>query len=388
MPVSSQRVIAGSIIVSIAFVMELTLVPLLLPSIRDHLGLSIGQLAWVFNSYGVSVAFGVLLGGWLGDNFDAHRIFRLGVLMFAAGSAAVAFAGSFEFAIAGRILQGLGGGVFSPLIPLLLTRAAPRRPGKVLIIWGSAAGYVAALAPFFYASTLADQSWNVAFMIFAIGALAALVIVNGLKPAQDAPPSGRPRPDYREVLGSRDLWVMFIYVFCTYGSITYFLFRLPLWLEENGLPVATIGFALSMVWLSFSVISTLLRNMVDEPYVRLILLIAPTLIAVGFPLAYLCDDLGCLILSSVLVGSGLACSNAPSTQLILRFAPKGMGAASTSLDITFARLGGVVTVALLAQPAFGYSVLVIAFLSVVAFICAMIAVRSFTQRGMSQEGAT
>ena len=377
--VSSQRVIAGSITVGIAFVMELTLVPLLLPAIQAQLGLTISQLAWVFNSYGVSVALGVLLGGWLGDIFDTRRIFRIGVLLFATGSVIVAYATGFEMIVAGRIMQGFGGGIFSPLIPLLLTRAAPSRPGKVLIIWGSMAGYVAAFAPYLYGSTLAEYGWHLGFVIFALVAVVALAIVNG-SGGGGAPMTAKERRfSYGLLLSSRNLWVMFAYVFCTYGSITYFLFRLPLWLAENSVPVASIGLALSVMWLSFSIVSTLLRNMVDAPHVRVILIVAPFLIAAGFPLAYLCDAFACILMSSVLVGAGLACSNAPSTQLILKFAPEGMSAASASFDITFARLGGVATVSLLAESAFGYAAIAVGVLSFFAVFCALAAVKSFNE---------
>lgn len=117
--------------------------------------------------------------------------------------------------------------------------------------------------------------------------------------------------------------------------------------------------------------STLLRNQVDEPHVRKVLLAAPVQIASGFALAFFCNEITCLALGSVLVGSGLACSNAPSTQLILKFAPKGMSAASASLDITFARLGGVATVTLLAQSLFIYAVLAVVLLCFIAFFCAL-----------------
>ncbi|MEM0945954.1 MAG: MFS transporter [Pseudomonadota bacterium] len=374
--VSSNRVIAGSIAVGIAFVMELTLVPLLLPAIQAQFGLSISQLAWVFNSYGVSVALGVLIGGWLGDAFDTRLIFRIGVLLFAIGAVIVAYAGGFETIVAGRIIQGFGGGIFLPLIPLLLTRAAPHRPGKVLIIWGSIAGYVAAFAPYLYGSTLAVYGWHLGFVIFALVALVALAIVNGSGGGARPPKMGDRQFSYRVLLSSRELWVMFVYVFCTYGSITYYLFRLPLWLAENNIQVSGIGFALSSMWLSFSVVSTLLRNKVDAPHIRGILIVAPFLIAAGFPLAYFGSNSGWLILSSILVGAGLACSNAPSTQLILKFAPNGMSAAAASFDITFARLGGVATVALLAESAFGYAVISISVLSCAALLCALLAVKN------------
>ncbi|MEQ9040447.1 MAG: MFS transporter [Silicimonas sp.] len=377
MSVSSRKVILGSITASIAFVLELTLVPLLLPAIQTQFDLSISELSWLFNSYGAAVAVGVLMGGWLGDTFNTKRVFGVGVMFFAFGSAVVAYGGVYEAIIAGRVMQGFGGGVFSPLIPLLLTRSSPNRPGKILIVWGSVAGYVAAFAPFLYGSTLAIYNWNLAFVIFAAVSLAALAIIN-FSLAEDEPASlTKSGPSYFRLLRSRDLWVMFGYVFCTYGAITYYLFRLPLWLAENDFRVASIGFSLSTMWLSFSVLSTLLRNKVDEPHVRGILLAAPVLIASGFPLAYFCQDIACLVLASMLIGAGLACSNAPSTQLILKFAPKKMRAASVSLDITFARLGGVAFVAVLSQSLFGYAVVAVVLMCIFAFLCALAAAKRF-----------
>ena len=381
MSVSSRKAIFGSIAVSVAFVMELTLVPLFLPAIQKQFELSIGLLAWVFNAYGVAVAFGVLLGGWFGDAFDAKKVFGVGVLFFASGSILVAFADSYEVMIVGRVVQGFGGGVFSPLVPLLLTRATPHRPGKVLIVWGSVTGFVAASAPLFYSSVLASYGWNFAFVVFAIVSTAAMVIVLGSHIEDEPASRQKPRPSYSKLFRSRDLWVIFGYVFCTYGSITYYLFRLPLWLSDNQFQVVSIGFTLSIMWLSFSVVSTLLRNRVDAPQVRRILMAAPVFIASGFALAYFCHTITCLTLSSVLVGIGLACSNAPSTQMTLMFAPKRMRAFAASLDITFARLGGVATVALLAQSMFGYAVLVVVLLCFVALLCALATARTLNNNG-------
>jgi MFS family permease len=355
--------------------MELTLVPLLLPALQQQFSLSISELAWVFNSYSIAVAIGVLVGGWLGDVFGARTVFSLGVLFFSFGSALVAIADSYETLISGRIIQGFGGGIFSPLIPILLTAAAPERPGRILIVWGSIVGYVAAFAPVVYSNLLEANNWHLAFAIFALVSLLALVVVlRSHMGTEEATRSGS-KPNYAILLRSGGLWLMFVYVFCTYGSITYYLFRLPVLLVDNGFTVGSIGLLLSILWLSFSIVSTLLRNLVDAPSVRVILLVAPVLIALGYPLAYYCSNVFCLALSSFLVGCGLACSNAPSTQLVLRLAPKGMTAISASLDITFARLGGVTMVALLAESVFGYSVIAIAMLSILALACGWLVVQ-------------
>ncbi len=334
---------------SIAFVMELTLVPLFLPTIKAEFGLSIRELAWFFNAYGIAVAIGVLVGGWLGDRFATSKVFTLGVLCFALGSGFVALAESFQITISARALQGFGGGIFSPLVPILLTRASPDKPGRILILWGSVAGYAAALAPLLYGSVLAGFGWRIAFVTFAIISIAALAVVQSDDVPHGAPVRPTTRKDHAKVLRSPKLWLMFGYIFCTYGAISFYLFCVPIRLAQSDVPVVSIGLVLSIMWLTFSITSTLLRNIVDEPHVRGILTIAPAFIAAGFGLAYYADAPAMWAIASMLVGAGLACSNAPSTMLVLKFAPKGTSALSASLDISFARVGGVVTIFALAQ---------------------------------------
>ncbi len=343
----AQAAIYGPVAAHVAFVMELTLVPLLLPSMRSQFGLSLGELAWVFNSYSVAVAVGVLVGGLFGDAFKTTRVFGCGVFVFLTGSILLAASINAEMLIVGRIFQGFGAGVFSPLVPVLLTRNAPEKPGRILILWGSLAGYVAAFAPLVYSGILGVGNWNLAFgFIAAIAALALLFHVSA--PTADEPEELQTEtPEYFAIFRARHLWLTLAYVFFTYGAITYFLFRLPLWLSEMGAETTIIGFMLSTLWLTFSALSALLRNKVDQDHVQTIMLAAPLLIAAGLLLSY-SENIFLLMGSTILVGAGLACSNAPSTQLILRHAPKGLSAISASLDITLARLGGIIAVVSLA----------------------------------------
>ena len=374
---SSRTAIIGPIAANVAFVMEITLVPLLLSAIQLKFSLTVGDLAWVFNAYGIGVAAGVFLGGWCGDVFNTRKVFGFGVAFFAAGSLVVAASESFEMLITGRLLQGLGAGVFSPLVPLLLTQVSPQKPGRMLIVWGSIAGYVTAFAPFFYGHFLSAYGWRIAFVVIAASAIVALFILIVTHPRTEIAPATHPILDYSKLFQTPKLWMTFVYVFCTYGSITYYLFKLPIWLSKSDDRSVSVGLALTILWLTFSGLSTLLRNMVDRPHLRTIMLCAPVLIAAGVSLTYNNENLWLIVLSPVLIGAGLACSNAPSTQLVLRFAPKGMSAVSTSLDITFARLGGIATVAILAESAFAYAVLSICLLSLVAFFCAREACKGF-----------
>lgn len=376
---ASRMAIVGPIAASFAFVMELTLVPLLLPAIQQQFGLSISSLGWVFNSYGFAVAIGVLFGGWCGDTLYTRKVFAFGVALFATGSLSVAISESFDAFIMGRILQGFGGGVFTPLVPILLTRASPQKPGRMLIVWGSIAGCVAAFAPFLYGSVLSGYNWTLAFVLNAIIAAIALVILNTSR--IDTGPTNHVsgKRNYSELLRNRDLWVTFIYVFCTYGAITYYLFRLPVWLANNEGNEPRTGLVLSVLWLAFSILSALLRNLVDRPHIKTIMLAAPVLIGIALPLLFYSENLSLVILSSVLIGSGLACSNSPSTQLILRFAPNGMSAVSTSLDITFARLGGIATVAILAETRPTYATVAVSILCLLAAYCTLTVSKRITE---------
>lgn len=371
MTVSSYRVIASPIIASITFVMELTLVPLLLPNIQSDYSLTIGDVAWFFNSYGIAVAIGVIAGGWISDIVGARKVFSVGVLMFVLGSSAIVLAGGFETIIVGRILQGFGGGLYSPLVPLLLTKALPKRPGKILIIWGSLTGYAAAFAPLAAGWAIGLLGWQSVFVFFAILAGASLVMSFERTP-QVAEPSIRNSPNLHLLFEGRDLWLVFGYIFCTYGAITFYLFSLPLRLTDTDIGTGTIGFIIASIWFSFSVTSTLLRNWVDSFHIKKIVLAAPLLITASFLVAYFSNQMTFLILSAVFIGAGFACSNAPSTQLVLKFAPEGLKAIAISLDITFARFGGVATVTLLAHLDFGFSLSFVIVLSLLAFTFALI----------------
>jgi predicted MFS family arabinose efflux permease len=377
--VSSYKIIFGTIAVSIAFVMELTLVPLFLPSIQTEFDLSINALAWFFNAYGIAVAVGVLFGGWFGDNYDIKRVFSLGVLFFALGSALVVTAENYQLIQFARALQGFGGGIFSPLVPILLTRASPARPGRILILWGSISGYAAALAPLLYSSILSGFGWTFAFTMFAVVSICALVVVQFSSIPHEAASKAQGWLDHTRVFRSPQLWLMFGYIFCTYGSISFYLFFVPIRLDDSGLTIMSIGLTLSIMWLTFSIISTLLRNAIDEPHVRGILTIAPVFIAAGFGLAQYSDSLILWALSAILVGVGLACSNAPSTLLVLKFAPKGTSGIAASLDISFARIGGVIAIFGLAQSSFSMAAIGICLLSVAAILFAHQATKNLDQ---------
>lgn len=364
--------VAGVILASVAFVIELTLVPMALPALKSELGLTVGELAWVFNVYTISVGVAVLVGGWLGELKNSTRIFNFGVLLFVLGSTISAISTDFYLLMFGRIVQGAGGGLFSVLVPIFLTKEFPSKPGKILIIWGSIAGYFATIAPLVGGALISNFGSQSIFLVIAIIGGVALSLFSTRSLAQKRDDEKRVRK-YRELLAIRPLYALFSYIFFTNGCISLFLFRLPLQLDAIGYSANFIGVLFALMWLTFSLASGTLRNAVDGAHLKTILISAPVILAAGFLISLWKDDKAHMILSAVLLGAGFAGCNAPSTLLVLKLAPSGLRAFSASLDITFARFGGVAAVAILSQATTHQIELAIISISAIAFACGWIA---------------
>src|SRR3954453_1817722 len=119
-------------------VLDTTIVNVALPSIRADLGFSETSLAWVVNAYLLTFGGFLLLGGRLGDLYGHRRLFLIGIALFTAASIACGLAGSQEFLIGARAVQGLGGAIVSAvslsLMMSLFTEPAER--AKAMGVFG------------------------------------------------------------------------------------------------------------------------------------------------------------------------------------------------------------------------------------------------------------
>ena len=97
-------------------VLDMTIVNVALPSIKNDLGFSQAGLAWVVNAYLIAYGGLLLLAGRLGDLIGRKRIFLLGLAMFTAASLLCGLSVSQPMLIAARFLQGIGGAVCSAVI--------------------------------------------------------------------------------------------------------------------------------------------------------------------------------------------------------------------------------------------------------------------------------
>jgi EmrB/QacA subfamily drug resistance transporter len=125
-------------------VLDTTIVNVALPSIREDLGFSEGSLAWVVNAYLLTFGGFLLLGGRLGDLFGHRRLFLAGLGLFTGASLACGLAGSQEFLVAARAVQGVGGAIVAAvalsLMMTLFTEPAERAKAMGVIGFVAAGG--------------------------------------------------------------------------------------------------------------------------------------------------------------------------------------------------------------------------------------------------------
>lgn len=339
------------------------MLPLMLGAIQAGMDLDVVGLAWVFNAYAGAVALAVLITAIAGDRLNKTRLFLFGVFLFALGSVLSALASNLTSLVAARLVQGLGGGLFFPLVPVLLTLGRRKGAGRILMIWGGTIGVISAGMPLIGAALLTTFGWASIFLAFA------LVAVVGAALALFSPPAPEntvavPVSHALQLLSLRGYWPLLAYIFLTYGCFALYLFVGPVRWYEQGFDPGAVSLLLTCLWSAFAAGSFLLRNHVEGPRLALWLRMAPVFLSIGFAVCALGKmDVALQVASAVFIGLGMACCNSPSTHLLLRIAPPDLRAITSCLDIICARLGGVLIVVL-------FSLLTpLAMLGVVSALC-------------------
>src|SRR6266487_2687169 len=110
-------------------VLDMTIVNVALPSIKNDLGFTQASLAWVVNAYLIAYAGVLLLAGRLGDLIGRKRIFLIGLVAFTAASMLCGLSLSQPMLITARFLQGIGGAVSSAVILGMVVTMFPE-PGE------------------------------------------------------------------------------------------------------------------------------------------------------------------------------------------------------------------------------------------------------------------
>ena len=128
-------------------ILDVSIVNVALPSIKDSLNFSNDNLQWVLTAYAITYGGFLLLAGRIADLFGRRRVFVVGVIVFSIASLLCGLAWSEAALIAFRAVQGLGAAIITPsaLSIVMTTFEEGSERNKALGIWGALGGGGAAV---------------------------------------------------------------------------------------------------------------------------------------------------------------------------------------------------------------------------------------------------
>jgi EmrB/QacA subfamily drug resistance transporter len=192
--VISQKVAVSVVYAGAMFiaVMDLTIVNVALATIGRDFHASAAGVAETVIGYQVAVALSIPAAAWLGDRLGPRQVLLGSIALFTAASALCGLAGSLDELVAFRVLQGIGGGLMTPVGLTMLFRAFPQaervRASSILIIPTALAP---AIGPIIGGLFVTDVSWRWVFYVnVPIGVFAFVFGVLFLAD-QDHPVAGR-----------------------------------------------------------------------------------------------------------------------------------------------------------------------------------------------------
>ncbi len=105
--------------------MDTTVVNVAIPRLSEDFHARTSSVEWTVTGYLLSLALFIPAAGWLSDRFGTKRIYLIAMAIFVSASAACGQAHSIPELVAFRFVQGMGGGMMTPVGTAMLSREFP-----------------------------------------------------------------------------------------------------------------------------------------------------------------------------------------------------------------------------------------------------------------------
>jgi MFS family permease len=176
---STRRTLtAGLLLCVVAAAFEALAVPTAMPAIARELG-GLDAYGWAFSGFMLATLVGITAAGADADRRGPFAAFAAGLCLFGIGLALAGAAQSHAVLIAGRVVQGLGGGALSAVVYTCVSRVYPAEEQPRMLAMLSSAWVLPALVGPALAGAVTDLfGWRAVFfglipLLPVAGALAA-----------------------------------------------------------------------------------------------------------------------------------------------------------------------------------------------------------------------
>ena len=181
-PASSDRIspqligaiTATGILAFLGIFLEMVL-NVLFPALMADFSVTMADVQWMTSGYLLVVSTVMPITGWLQRRFTPRSLFFTAAAAIFAGAMVAALAPTYPVLLFGRLVQGLGTGIVTPLMfTIILTRSPRSKVGALMGVGALVMGTAPALGPILGAVIGTVASWRA---VFWIGAIVVLISV-------------------------------------------------------------------------------------------------------------------------------------------------------------------------------------------------------------------
>ncbi len=170
-------ILAATILGSSMAFIDSTVVNVALPALQASFRVTVVDVQWVVESYGLFLGALILVGGSLGDLFGRRLMFVVGVIIFAVASVCCGAAPNINQLIIARSVQGVGAALLVPgSLAIISSSFDDTSRGQAIGTWSGFTAITAAIGPVLGGWLVEHASWRWAFFINVPLAVAVISI--------------------------------------------------------------------------------------------------------------------------------------------------------------------------------------------------------------------
>jgi EmrB/QacA subfamily drug resistance transporter len=163
------------------FGLEISSVPVILPTLEKVLHGDLEDMQWIMNAYTIACTTVLMASGTLADRFGRKRMFIISLIVFGITSLVCGLAQTAPVLIVSRFLQGIGAGAMIVTQIGILSHQFQdgSERGRAFAIWGIVFGSGLGFGPIIGGAIVAVSNWQWVFLIHVVLTALTLVMVHG-----------------------------------------------------------------------------------------------------------------------------------------------------------------------------------------------------------------
>ncbi|MGO4450743.1 MFS transporter [Phyllobacterium sp. TAF24] len=164
---------------SLMFGLEISSVPVILPTLEKVMHGTLKDMQWIMNAYTIACTTVLMAVGTLADRYGRKRIYVISLVLFAITSFICGLAQDAPILIVSRFLQGVAGGAMLICQIAILSHQfqAGHERSKAFGIWGIVFGIGLGFGPIIGGIIVALTSWEWVFLVHVPLTVLTLVLV-------------------------------------------------------------------------------------------------------------------------------------------------------------------------------------------------------------------